>query len=76
MRKLDPVHGQARRHVIAFLLPYWKWYGFDASDRINFLSQLLVHQLLDISHDTNVGVEIMVLFNGLPREVTNKAAIN
>ncbi len=69
VRKLSPVYRQVRRQVLAFFLPYWKWEGLDASDGVD-------RELLNIGHDIDVGVEIMIELVASPRKATNKAAIN
>ena len=76
VRKLDGVHGQARRQVLAFLFPYWEWEGLDAFNGVDLPPQLLVHELLNTGHDTDVDVIIMIELVDLPLKATDKAAIN
>ena len=76
VRKLGGVYGQARRQVLAFLLPSWKWEGLDASDGVDLPPQLLVRELLNIGHDTDVSIEIMIELVASPRKAADKAAVN
>jgi hypothetical protein len=76
VRKLGGVYGQARRQVLAFLLPSWKWEGLDASDGVDLPPQLLVRELLNIGHDTDVCVEIVIELVASPCKAADKAAVN
>jgi hypothetical protein len=76
VRKQGGVYGQARRQVLAFLLPSWKWEGLDASNGVDLPLQLLVCEILDIGHDTDVCVEIMIELIASPRKAADKAAVN
>jgi len=58
------------------LLPSWKWEGLDAPDGVDLPPQLLVRELLNIGHDTDVRVEVVVELVASPRKAANKAPVN
>jgi hypothetical protein len=56
--------------------PLLKWEGLDASDGDDLPPQLLVRELLNIGHDTNLCVEIMIELVALPCKAADTAAVN
>ena len=62
--------------MLVFLLPSWKWEGLVASDGVDFPPKLIVREFLNIGHDTNVCVKIMIELVALPRKAADEAAVN